>query len=467
MSWDYPERHYTEDWKNMAYNRFRLNCIIRVIVLGLTILGFFFILFQTSLYAALFIVGVIIIYQTYALIHYVEKTNRDLTRFFTSIRYSDFSQTFKDAGLGPSFDELRKAFTEVMNVFRKTRKEKEEHYQYLQTIVQHIGIGLIAYQPNGDVELINTAAKRLLGIPALKNIQSLETFSKPLVDTLFKIKPKGRALIKVEDQNEFLHLSLYATEFKLRGQVFSLVSIQNIHSELEEREIEAWQKLIRVITHEIMNSITPISSLASTINEMLKENYQINSKDKKFDSESLTDIHDAAQTIQKRSQGLLHFVDAYRNLTLIQKPNFQLFPVKELFGRVEKLMQANIKEKGIRLKIKVDPKTLELTADPELIEQVLINLLLNALQSVGGQKKARIDLISHLDGRGRILIQVMDNGPGIDEENLEKIFIPFFSTKDMGSGIGLSLSRQIMRLHHGSISVQSDPKKQTTFTLRF
>jgi signal transduction histidine kinase len=451
----------------MAYNRFRLNCIIRVILLGITLLGFFFILFQTSLYAALFIVGVFIIYQTYALIHYVEKTNRDLTRFFTSIRYSDFSQTFKDAGLGPSFDGLRKAFTEVMNVFRKTRTEKEEHYRYLQTIVQHIGIGLIAYQPNGDVELINTAAKRLLGISALKNIQSLETFSKPLVDALFNIKPKGRALIKVEDQNELLHLALYATEFKLRGQIFSLVSIQNIHSELEEREIEAWQKLIRVITHEIMNSITPISSLASTINEMLKDSYQIPAAKQKIDSESLTDIHDAAQTIQKRSQGLLHFVDAYRNLALIQKPNFQLFPIKELFTRVEKLMQANIKEKAIRFRINVDPKTLELTADPELIEQVLINLLLNALQSVGGQKKAKIDLISHMDGRGRILIQVKDNGPGIEGENLEKIFIPFFSTKDNGSGIGLSLSRQIMRLHHGSITVQSEPTKQTIFTLRF
>ncbi|UCE42575.1 MAG: ATP-binding protein [Candidatus Aminicenantes bacterium] len=451
----------------MAYNRFRPNCIIRVILLGFTIFGFFFILFQTSLYAALFIVGVFIIYQTYALIHYVEKTNRDLTRFFTSIRYSDFSQTFKDAGLGPSFDGLRKAFTEVMNVFRKTRTEKEEHYRYLQTVVQHIGIGLIAYQSNGNVELINTAAKRLLGIPSLKNIQSLESFSKPLVDTLFKIKPKGRALIKVEDQNELLHLALYATEFKLRGQIFSLVSIQNIHSELEEREIEAWQKLIRVITHEIMNSITPISSLASTINEMLKDNYLIPTENQKIDSESLTDIHEAAQTIQKRSQGLLHFVDAYRNLTLIQKPNFQLFSVKELFLRVEKLMQANIKEKAIRLRINVDPKTLELTADPELIEQVLINLLLNALQSVGGQKKAKIDLIAQLDGRGRIRIQVKDNGPGIDQENLEKIFIPFFSTKDKGSGIGLSLSRQIMRLHHGSITVQSEPKKQTTFTLRF
>jgi len=352
-------------------------------------------------------------------------------------------------------------------VFRKTRTEKEEHYRYLQTIVQHIGIGLIAYQPNGDVELINTAAKRLLGIPALKNIQSLETFSKPLVDTLFKIKPKGRALIKVEDQNELLHLALYATEFKLRGQIFSLVSIQNIHSELEEREIEAWQKLIRVITHEIMNSITPISSLASTINEMLKDSYQIPAAKQNIDSESLTDIHDAAQTIQKRSQGLLHFVDAYRNLALIQKPNFQLFPVKELFARVEKLMQTNIKEKSIRLRIDVDPKTLELTADPELIEQVLINLLLNALQSVGGQKKAKIELNAHLDGRGRILIQVKDNGPGIVDEYLEKIFNPFFSTKDKGSGIGLSLSRQIMRLHHGSITVQSEPKKQTTFTLRF
>jgi len=353
----------------MVYNRFRLNCLIRVILLGLTIFGFFFILFRTSLYAALFIVGVFIIYQTYALIHFVEKTNRDLTRFFTSIRYSDFSQTFKDVGLGPSFDGLRKAFTEVMNVFRKTRTEKEEHYRYLQTVVQHIGIGLIAYQSNGDVELINTSAKRLLGIPALK--------------------------------------------------------------------------------------------------EMIKDSYQIPTAKQKIDSESLTDIRDAAQTIQKRSQGLLHFVDAYRNLTLIQKPSFQLFPVKELFARVEKLMQTNIKEKAIRLQINVDPKTLELTADPELIEQVLINLLLNALQSVEGQKKAKIDLIAHLDGRGRILIRIKDNGPGIEDENLEKIFIPFFSTKDMGSGIGLSLSRQIMRLHHGAIAVHSEPKKQTIFTLRF
>ncbi len=451
----------------MVFKRFRINCIVRVTLLGLTILGFFLILFKTELYAALLIIGLLIIYQIYSLIHYIEKTNRELARFFASIRYSDFSQTFKDEGLGRSFDALRKAFTEVMNAFRKTRAEKEEHYRYLQTVVQHVGIGLIAFQPNGDVELINTAAKRLLRVPSLKNINSLESFSKSLVETLQNIKPRERALIKVEDNDELLHLALYATGFKLRGQNFLLVSIQNIQSELEEKEIDAWQKLIRVLTHEIMNSITPIASLASTINELIKESWKLRHPDETSEAESLTDIHDAAQTIQKRSQGLLHFVDAYRNLTLIQKPNFQIFPVKELFVRVEKLMQANIQKKAITFEQKIEPATLELAADPELIEQVLINLLLNALHAVEGQKNAEIYLDARLDGRGRIVIQVKDNGPGITEENLEKIFIPFFSTREGGSGIGLSLSRQIMRLHHGSIGVHSEPDLETIFTLRF
>jgi len=326
---------------------------------------------------------------------------------------------------------------------------------------------LIAFQHNGEVELINTAAKRLLRVTKLKNIESLESWSKPLVNTLLKLKPRQRALVKVEDENELLHLALYATEFKLRGQKFSLVSIQNIHSELEEKEIEAWQKLIRVLTHEIMNSITPISSIASTINELLKESLKVQSTGEKMKTESLSDVHHAVQTIQKRSQGLLHFVDAYRNLTLIQKPNFQSFSIHELFTRVKKLMEADLKKKPIQLEVSVDPQSLELTADPELVEQVVINLILNSLQAVKGQKKAKIHLDAHTDGRGRILIQVKDNGAGISKENIEKIFIPFFSTKEGGSGIGLSLSRQIMRLHHGSISVHSKPNEETVFTLRF
>jgi len=451
----------------MVYKGFRLNCILRVIILALTVCLFFLLLFKTDLYAALVIIGSAILYQCYSLIHFVEKTNRDLTRFFQSIKFSDFSQTFRDSKEGKSLAALHLAFNDVLDAFRKARSEKEEHYRYLQTIVQHVGIGLIAYQPDGNVELINTAAKRLLGLAQLKNINSLKSWSPTLVETMLKLKPKEKALVKVEDNSELLQLALYATEFKLRDYTFTLVSIQNIFSELEEKEIDAWQKLIRVLTHEIMNSITPISSLASTINDLINASFDLRSLLKEGQEDTLTDICDAAQTIQKRSQGLLHFVDAYRNLTLIQKPNFQIFPIRELFNRLQKLIQTNVKDKKIQLEVTIEPKSLELAADPELIEQALINLLLNALHAVDGQKEAQIQLMARLDSRSHIIIQVRDNGPGISKENLEKIFIPFFSTREGGSGVGLSLSRQIMRLHNGSISVQSEPDVETTFTLRF
>ncbi|MGB2906832.1 MAG: ATP-binding protein [Candidatus Aminicenantaceae bacterium] len=451
----------------MAFKRFRFHVIGRTLILALSVAFLFFLLFRTQLFAALFITGVLIIYQVYSLIRYVEVTNRDLTRFFESIKYGDFTQSFKDDKLGRSFASLRNTFNDVANAFRATRAEKEEHYQYLQTVVQHVGVGLIAFQPDGEVELINTAAKRLLNLTHLKNIKSLNSLSPKLVETLFRLNPRERDLVKVESETESLQLALYSTEFKLRSQVFSLVSIQNIHSELEETEIEAWQRLIRVLTHEIMNSITPISSLASTIQQLIRDGLESLDLPEGFDPEMLDDIQQALHTIQKRSKGLMHFVDAYRNYSLTPKASYSIFPVGELFARVEKLMQANIVDRGILFQGRVEPENLELTADPELTEQVLINLLLNALQSVEKQEGGRIDLLAFLDVQGRILIQVKDNGPGIQEENLDKIFIPFFSTKEGGSGIGLSLSRQIMRQHKGTISVHSDPEQATVFTLRF
>ncbi|MBN1271686.1 MAG: ATP-binding protein [Candidatus Aminicenantes bacterium] len=449
----------------MVFKKFRIQCIFRILFLTATIFLFIFLIFRSSLYSAIFILGLAIIYQCYSLIHYIEKTNRELSRFFESIKYEDFSQTFKNKSLGSSFSALENAFKDVLDVFRKTRTEKEEHYQYLQTIVQHVAIGLIAFFPDGEVELINTAAKRLLDISQLKNIKNLEGFSKPLVKTLMNLKPKENALVKVEDKSEVLHLALYATEFKLRSNTYKLVSLQNIQSELEETEIEAWQKLIRVLTHEIMNSITPISSLASTISGLIKTN--IYTRSKTPNTEFLNDIEQALHTIKKRSQGLLHFVNAYRNLTIIPKPNFQMFPVREIFGQVCSLMKTHIGRKNIRLETSIEPENMELIADSELIEQVLINLLLNALQAIDKKKGSEIRLQGRLSPRGRVLLQVYDNGPGITKENMEKIFIPFFSTKEGGSGIGLSLSRQIMRLHRGTISVMSKPGKETVFTLRF
>ena len=453
----------------MAYKKFRINCVLRVILLTATIALFFYLLFQTRLYAAVFLLGLILIYQAYALVHYVEKTNRDLARFFNSVKFGDFSQTFKEQGgsLGSSFDELSSALAGLTEAFRKTRVEKEEHYRYLQTVVQHVGIGLIAFREDGEVEIINNAAKKLLGVSQLRNVHFLESFSLPLVEMMLRLKPKEKALVKVEESEDPLQLALYATEFKLGGRAIKLVSLHNIQSELEEKEIEAWQKLIRVLTHEIMNSITPVASLASTISALVKETFGKQAAAGGEDAGALTDIDLALQTIQKRSQGLLHFVDAYRNLTRLPKPDIRLFPVRELFARVEKLMQAHIAQKSIDFRVSIEPQNLEFTADPELIEQVLINLLLNALQAVEGRAGARIELVARLDGRSREIIQVKDNGPGIPKEDLEKVFIPFFSTKEGGSGIGLSLSRQIMRLQGGSLSVHSEPGVETAFVLRF
>ncbi len=388
-----------------------------------------------------------------------------MNRFLLTIKHEDFSQTFLGLGLGSSFDDLKKAFNEIIQKFHRTRAETEEHFRYLQTIVQHVGIGLIAFQSDGKVELFNTAAKRLLKLASLKNIRDLNKISKPLMNTLLKMKTGQKALIKIHDGNEQSNLSISATEFIMREQNFTLVSLQNIQSELEEKELEAWQQLIRVLTHEIMNSVTPIASLASTVNETI--NFDAQTSQPELSEESKSDIEGALKTIQKRSEGLLHFVEAYRGLTRIPTPDFTNFSVLDLLERVHQLMQTEISKKKIQCKIEVVPKDLELTADSELVEQILINILKNAIQAIDRQPNGKIDLSSKINDRGHIIIQLEDNGPGIPKDVQDNIFIPFFTTKEEGSGIGLSLSRQIMRLHRGSISMQSKPNETTVFTLRF
>ena len=446
----------------MVYKRFRIVLAGRVLLLGGFIFLLYFLILQTSYYAATLIVAALIVYQFTSLIAYVEKTNRDLTRFLDAIKYSDFSQTFAHTGLGSSFTELKAAFNEVIEKFQKTRAAQEEHFRYLQTVVQHVGIGLIAFNSEGEVSLLNNAAKRLLNVSHLKNIKSLAGSSEKLVEALFRLTSGQKALIKLKQHDQLMQLAVYATEFKLQHQRYTLVSLQNIGAELEEQEMEAWQKLIRVLTHEIMNSITPISSLASTANELLKDVVANGEA-----GDSLDDISNALQTIRNRSEGLSNFVDAYRNLTRIPRPNFQIFPIQGLFERITMLMRTQAAAGKVDLRSEIRPASLELTADPELVEQVLINLAFNAIQAVAEQPEARVILSARMDERGRVLIQVEDNGPGILPEVLDKIFIPFFTTKKGGSGIGLSLSRQIMRLHRGTISVQSEINTRTVFTLRF
>jgi nitrogen fixation/metabolism regulation signal transduction histidine kinase len=436
-----------------------------VLLLSTTICLLAFLFFQTDFIAFGIFICLLAAYQIFALIRYVAKTNRDLTRLLDSIKYSDFSQSFANHLKGCGFEELHTAFADVIREFQRAKLEKEEHFRFLQTIVDHVGIGLMAFNPEGEVELINNAAKKLLKVPRLGNIGDLEAISSGLAQKLAALTPGGNDLVKLQQGDDLLQLSIYATGFVLRKQQLMLVAMQNIQNELEEEEMKSWQNLIRVLTHEIMNSITPIASLASTAFGLLKDNQKCEVPETV--NEVIVDVRDAVNTIEQRSKGLLTFIENYRKLTRIPKPDFKIVPIKDLFERVEQLMKDQLELKSIQFTMQIDPESLTITADAGLIEQVLINLCKNAVEAVDGVGGPKIKMKAGTDGLGNPVIKVKDNGRGITEEVAEKIFIPFFTTKQQGSGIGLSLSRQIMRQHKGTLRVSSIPNEETVFKLGF
>lgn len=449
----------------MVFKNFRLQVILRLTLLVGSVLILLVLTQSTRLYMTFVLIGLAIVYQIVGLIHYVEKTNRDTLRFLDAIRYSDFTQTFTSQGMGRSFDQLKRSFNTVMDDFRKARSEKEEHARYLQTVVQHIGIGLLVYDRQFQIQLSNNAFLKLfyqsLHGRTLRHLDDLQAVGVELVNVLKEIRSGDRRLIKMTVDDEWLQLAIRATEFRLRDTSYTLVSIQNIQTELEEREMEAWQNLIRVLTHEIMNSVTPIRSLAATVDQMLTKTLP------PMPGETAKDLRDALQTIQNRSDGLIKFVQTYRNLTRLPVPNFRIVRVDDLLRRTENLLKERLERGRIRWRCVIEPQTLEVTADPDLIEQVLINLAINSCQALEATAQPRLEIRARTDAQGRVIIQVSDNGPGIIDEAMQKIFVPFFTTKPNGSGIGLSLSRQIMRLHRGNLTVQSRPDVETIFTLRF
>lgn len=450
----------------MGFSSFSVGVLIRVIIISLTTFLLVYLVSFNEKYVSAAIVAGAIIIEIIELFRFTSVTNKKITKFLESIRYSDFSTSFShDNKLGKSFRELNKAFSNVADAFRKERAEKEEHLNYLNTVVQHVTAGLLSFDVDGNVGLINSAAKKFLNTPQLHNISEILGVDVTLYKKLKQMRPGDKALIRISND---LNLAIHATELKLRGHSYKLVAIQNIHSELESKEVEAWQNLTRVLRHEIMNSITPIASLTGTLNEILAEDL-IPKEDESYEisDESLSDLKEGLQTIENRSKGLITFVDAYRDYTSIPKPKFGLIKIDELFEHINKLLKREILELGIDFQSKILFDGLEITADRELVEMVLINLLKNAREALKERDGAKLEMTARVDENQRVIIDIKDNGPGIIPEAQERIFIPFYTTKKSGSGIGLALSRQIMQLHNGSLSVKSEPEVYTIFTLRF
>ena len=442
---------------------FRLNLIARILLLTVSIFALAYSFKENSNLIWSILLSISIIYQVYLLIRYIDKSNRELAYFLESITYSDFSQKFDFSKLGSSFKALSNEFNKIMEKFRQARSEREESINYLETVVQHIGVGLISFDLEGNVGLINKSAKRILRINTLHNINGLDKISPNFSEFIGQLPSGKKAAYKIIDKDEIVQLLIYTTDFRMHDKTCKLVALQNIQSELEEKEIDAWQKLIRVLTHEIMNSVTPISSLASTVNQYL---FNKEGSANSLSNETIEDIRLAINTIQKRSEGLVNFVEKYRSLTKIPKPNLDTVKVSQLFDRIKKLMESALSGSNIKFEILINPPILEVTADSDLLEQVLINLLNNAIQSLSGTNNGKICLTAFIDERGYAVFKVIDNGAGISQEIMDKIFIPFFTTKKEGSGIGLSISQQIIRAHGGSMNVSSKPNEETVFTIR-
>jgi len=443
--------------------RFEFKIFIRILLLFLTLIVAAYLLTGGTL-VYLFLLAPVIIYQLVELYRFHIRTQNELDEFVQSIKYRDFSRHFNVRHAPIELQQLREGFNQITSTFKDISKEKETSFQYLHKILELVDTGIMSFSvDDGKMIWMNESLKKMLQLPFIKSIHSLKTRDENLYNEIISLKPAESKIAMVHLESRSFKILLSATAFQTEGEKFMLIAFQNINEALDETESKAWQKLLSVMTHEIMNSVAPISSLADTLKNRLEQSMnQIDNS-----QGAVHDLEIGIETIKRRSESLLKFAETYRNLNKITKPNLKKVYVRDLFENLYQLMEPTLDQKNIEMDIVLKDPGLEVEVDPSLIEQVLINLIVNAKEALKDKPGAKIILSGLLSTKQKPLIKVADNGTGIEEDVLENIFIPFFSTKKTGSGIGLSLCKQIMMLHKGNINVHSIPGEGTVFTLQF
>jgi two-component system nitrogen regulation sensor histidine kinase NtrY len=452
----------------MVLNKFFINVFIRVtfIVLSCVLLGIIFPHLDQGYYYTLAGIIFLIVLQTLLLLNQVNKTNADLEKFFSSVQDQDSSIRFPEKFINNSFGKLHKRMNYLNSVIQNAKIENQRTSQFLKSVVDHVDIGLLSFDTNGNIEIYNKAAKRYLKVQQPGQLSSLKTLNEDIFNIISTIKPGQEILHKMKTDNLLQSILVKSTELKFENNVIKLVSFQDITNELDKKELDSWQRLIRVLTHEIMNSISPITSLTGVISGYFKKKengsqVSLELIDHQVVSKTLSGLN----TIEETGKGLLDFVDKYRSLTSLPKPNLSRFSVNDLFLKCKMLMESTLPN-YVNISSDVSPEDISIVADDGQVEQILINLIKNAVDALTDRNNGAIQLKAFSAGDGT-LIQVVDNGIGISGDIIDDIFVPFYTTKKSGSGIGLSLSKQIMQNHGGTISVSSAPGKGSEFTLKF
>ncbi len=449
----------------MASSPFRTGVAVRTAALFLTVGAVAWMIANTQWYVTIFLFIAATLYEAIALVRFSSQSSREVARFLDALSVDDLSQSFSGLTADGAHRELGTAMERVLARLRASRSERDEQAQYLQTLVNHVPVALISIDERGAVRLLNMAARRLFE-SSLTKAEQLARYGESFAVSFESLSPGNTAILRMERPSGALLLKAAATEIAVRGMRTRLVSLQNIENEMSAQELEAWQTVIRVMAHEVMNSLTPVSSLATTAHDLVKDVLVQLPTDGPH-AAALTDARDALETVSRRSEGLLHFVRSHRRLTKPLAARMESIPVQRLFARIQRLLAGDLADRDIRMVSRVEPETLEVAVDAELLDQALINLVRNAIEALRDTPSGEIALSAYRESDGRIAISVADNGPGITPDQREKVFVPFFTTKRQGSGIGLTLVRQIAAAHGASVDVGESPAGGAVVRMRF
>jgi two-component system nitrogen regulation sensor histidine kinase NtrY len=450
----------------MGFKQFSLLISIRTVFVMLTLILLTSLISTPGYHAATLLISIFLILQCISIYKFVSKTNSELTRFLDAARYADYSQRFEFTNMGAGFGELGHAFTDILKRFQVNRAGQEEQLRHLKAMIEHVPVPLISIHGDGAVTLWNNSSRRLFGSNPLNRIEDLQQFGSEFANHLTTTSVGERRLVTFEADGMEQQLTVSATEITIAGKKEKLLSMQDIQSELDVVQLQSWQDLVRVLTHEIMNSITPVASLAKTAVDLL-DDAKAKITEHPEALEELADVSDAIQTVARRSDGLMKFVGSYRRLTRLPPPTKKLVSIQTLLTEAKTIATQHWDDKGISLDTKIVPSELDIMVDFDMIEQVLINLLQNAEQALIEVSSPEVSINASLNKRGHVVIAIEDNGPGIDDELSKKIFVPFFTTKRKGSGVGLALTRQIMIAHGGKVKLERSELGGALFKLIF
>ena len=450
----------------MIFRRFVFALVLRLVLTGLALTAFVWLLLLPGYHSAMALTGGALALLVAEVWRYVSRTNRNVARFLEAARYADYSQRFDFEHDGSEFPALGEAFTDVLRRMRERGTDQESEMRRSRALIEHIPVPLMTLHADESITLQNNAARRLFGAEHVTKLKDLRKFGFSFAESISSAVPGMRQLVTFSVEGIEYKLTLATTELIIAGKSERLISLQDIQSELDATQAEAWEDLVRVLTHEIMNSITPVTSLAKTAADVVNDVLEKARQDESVEDD-LEDLRDAIETVARRSDSLVQFVDSYRQITRLAPPEKKRVRLAELFETVIRLAEAECPRDDVKFSINVSPSELDVYADRDLLEPVLINLLRNAWQAQEATPSPAVRLNGRLNRRQNIVIEVSDNGPGIPANIGTKIFVPFFTTRESGSGVGLALARQVMIAHGGFIRAGGNDSGGAIFSLTF